>query len=450
MTGPTSPQAQHTAGNPVALVPAQAHGAPGSGSPDEPDAEGATLEPDPQAAEPDLVLLREGLHRHLLEQSINPSAARPAHLAGVSFSQDIFRRMSESGMHSRFLEFSKLRSESQIVATQIILAAQERESEIVEHNMARVFAHVLAATFESMRSFMRTPLVAIPSPQAHSRTNQEGERRPGTGTGPTGGQGSRADEPKESLWRRALVAVVTPQYILLAVAAFFGFATGYSQLKIANLESAIESYSRAADAATTLKDKLTEVNASYEGERSRANQKIVELTQRLAAVENDKHRLELERQDLRTSLDLSRGEIASVRSELNQRRGEESDELQRRASELSALRAEQKMTTEALSKAQVEVAELKADKQILENGRSQLNSLVSERTRQLDLFRKDVHRLSIEVERLRSKEVLLEFSETFIAHMRKEVGPWNDPDEEDIQQYLKEYDARVDAIKKRR
>tara|TARA_R110002072_G_scaffold187361_2_gene344122 strand:- start:358 stop:1707 length:1350 start_codon:yes stop_codon:yes gene_type:complete len=379
-----------------------------------------------------------------VEAELLPSAARPARLGGRSFAQDVWGRVQSSPQGYRLGDASQLDYKTHLLASQLLLAAQERESEIVEHNQARVFAQVLRGALEAMRGFMAKPIPVLPASWTQPPPLASAESREVDDTAVPVNQ-----QPEVSLLKKVLIAFVTPQYILVAAVAVFAVAAGYSQLKIKNLESAITSYREAAGAADTLKERLEGLNKTFDEDRSALDLKISELTIRMAKVESERDQVEQALNSKQAELLSSQTEVKTLEERIATRQEAESDRVKALQTSQEELQAQLLASQKDLSEVKVREASLKAQGENLEKTQAEYEKLIKKRNGQLDVFRRTNRQLAVEVERLRSIKFELQFANTFVRHMRREVGTWNDPDEDDIIQFLREYDSAVKAIRQR-
>lgn len=381
-------------------------------------------------------------NRRIADQTsyaISPQSSVPEHLQEKDFDSDVWDRVVRHPIGNPSLRKNVLNKdpEARELVRQVLAAANEREKEVLLHNQARVFSQVLARTVDSVRSFMNTPL-----PHYRNSANNSPPVPPNIDNG-TGASGiPDEDRPlANSLWPNFWLALVTPKYIFALVALVFGVLAGYSQLQIQNMEKAIGSYQEAQKSFESNNKGLKSQLENIANDKALGVKENENLTERLAILEKEKRDIELSRIRIQSDLDSHKSKNVDLESQIKSARNEETSivsDLRKQLEEKSNLVSDLK-TSLATYKSELSSTKTRKDEAIKSS--KEFRKFAESRSKQLEELRSHNQSLAVSNQRLKNKNVLIDFAETFVDKMRDQVGTFSNPNEKEIKQYLKEYDT---------
>jgi hypothetical protein len=403
------------------------------------------LQPSPTDAADDRVDEDERLVWARLQ--LDPTLLLPVHLQGISFSNDIWRRMREhsfkgTGIKARIQQDAEIRDLLNIA----ILAALDREKDVLLYHQARVFQHLLWRSFEGLRSFMNlsllppswlaSPKAALPS-LVPSSVVANGPVVPPTPTTPS-------DPP---WWKEWLATLLTPKGLLVVATFFFACVTGYSYVQIETYKDTIAAYKQASEAnESTMKSFTNEKTLQAESLRkkdealAKAQKEVVDAEARYL---DTKGKLDaktgvadlLERR--LKELDQEKQNLEAKQTNLDKKILDERNSLQK---ELGVIR--QQLATESAN-AKNKDEQLQAEKKRLEAN----NKTLSELQAQLKAFQDKSGKVWEENLQLQKKASLLLFADVFVGRMRQ-AASYRSVDPFTISRALEEFDTARNAILK--
>ncbi len=373
---------------------------------------------------------------------ISPQSSVPSHLQLTDFDSDIWQRIGNHPIRNPNLRKNSLNKdpESRELIRQLMAAANEREKEILLHNQARVFSQVFANALDSMKSFMNSPLMHISS-EKHLNVTNEQSIPESTHKDSLEENNQEIESNKKGIWTNFLVTLITPKYILAIATFVFGSLAGYSQLQIQNLEKAVQSYQEVEKSFQSNNQSLKNQLNNIEKERAISKNENEKLTERLAMLETVKRKKELNAISLKGEVkSLSKLNI-ELKKELNSTRKKEStiiSDLRKRIDTKNNVISNIKVE---LSSYKSQVKSLLIQKQEAQKTSSEFRSFAESRSKEIDELISLNQTLAVSNQRLKSKNTLFDFAETFIDKMRNQIGMMTNPNEDEIEQYLKEYDS---------
>lgn len=380
---------------------------PATGTTTQPGAEVATPSP-PQAEAPG-------------SSPIDPKSTLPEHLQPVSYSKDIWQRVKSHPIPNPNLTRSELQDtpETREIVRQVIAAGEEREKEILLHNQARLFQEILGRVLYTAWQFLGTPLYPGAGPPAPLLEQGKNEQ-------PT--QARSAQEPKwKRLAKSAGLGLLTPKYYLLGALLFFMFASGYSFMQVEALKRAVETYKLAASATEHAQFELESLSNSYETDKAKFAEDLHRSDARISELEKTESRLLGEKAELESALSLNTITEATL---------DESQQMlvdaKKQVDDLTTLSERRRVRLDD------------ATDQV-----RQLAQSLEDRTRQMEVLRRQNTVLVAQNGVLENESILLESAHAFVEQIRRQVGARRSPNEREIEAHLRRYDAvRNDLLRR--
>jgi len=383
----------------------------------------------------------------------DPRSVLPAHLQGRSFESDLWRRVSNSALPNPTLSSRKLNSdaESREIVRQVILAADEREKEVLLHSQARLFGAILGRAVGAIGVFLKQPLVPEGALRGllGSRTSTTEPGAPITDAvrQPERKAVSGFDAPK------LISKLLTPKYVLLILSAFLTIATGYSRLQVKNLEDAIKSYQAAAGATDDLKGKLeTELAAmksDKESDKSRIDGQITDLNAQLIAAQTSAREAEIRTAEAEKENELIKKESAKMGADLKSLHDQQSGDIKAVQAKLDDLQQKYQADETALAKAQVELAADAEWKTSMLATSDTREALLAKQAIELDALHQQISTQLNKIGELGIDRTLLGFAETCIQNVSGEAGShWHDMDKNKVLQWVKEFESAKSNLRR--
>lgn len=437
---------------------------------------------------------QDGIPLHV-SRRIDPEAVLPAHLQACSIEQDIWRRLKSHPVPSPDITRDALRSDARTsdLFNRVLLAASDRETEILLHNQTRVFKEILGRTLESIWRFMgeswaprtwghRSMIEAFPSTepsptnslshlaQVTANTSAPLEPAPaamstpvapsssytsattigplGTGTpSPTASQPSRpAARKRPTAWKGIIAWLLTPKYLVLILTAIFVLTSSYFKMQVENMKSAITSYKEAADASQQLREQLGQAIGSAKTERDRLTDQIGRVTLESATLRNNVHERDTRLEGVRAQLTAADERIKDLREQLKKHQEKQADDVKTMQSQRDAMQGER-------DQANQKVASLDAKVKGLEDARDAVKKIGDERAaiirdlqNQISTFQTANEGLLNRNAELEQSRTLLKFAKTYIYNTGNEIRSIWGIDKGNMEKYLKEYEAAEKTV----
>lgn len=381
---------------------------------------------------------------------LDPKSVLPQHLQRKSYKRDIWQRIREASIRNPGLTRDSLEKnvETREIILQVILAASEREKEILLHNQARLFSQILSDVVRSAKHTLSTPLPVVPRnwieasrsvPIAHSETSDSNVQSSGSGEA-TGYRWIQKILPS------IIVSLVTPKVFISIIMVFFAGAAGYSQLQIHNLKNTIDSYKYAESASRKTTEELNSLIDSMEKTRNDMDAQVADLNQRNASLDNDLRKKEEELVKLSTQNESNLVLISQLRSELSASQKEESEQLGSVREQLRSVREENKRLVSDLAVSEDRERSERERRIIADEHAGKFQEMANSNSSQKRELELQIRTLNLKNLELHEKVALSGIGETFVNNVRRQIGPFTDPNEEEIEQYIREYDAAKEVL----
>jgi hypothetical protein len=371
-------------------------------------------------------------------RAIDPRMALPAHLQGKSFEEDVWDRVKNSPLRNPNLYSKKLDIDAgtREIVRQLLLAASEREKEVLLHGQARVFREILGRTFDAMRAFLGNSLISehtLRSILPFQRTISE----PETASGAEGGGDSTSKTKFDAA--KVISKLLTPKYVLLILSAILTVATGYSRIQVKNLQDAIKSYETAAGATDDLRGRLEQEIASSKLEREKSNAHISDLNAQLMVAQNNSREASIQIATLQKENEILKQEAIKATADLKTAHDQQSGDIKVVQSKLDDLQAKFQNDETSLAKAQAELtADAEWKKTMLATSDTR-EGLLSNQAIEIDTLRQQSSKQMNEITALGVDRTLLGFAETFIQNVSGEADSWGNMDKGKVQQWKEEF-----------
>jgi len=382
--------------------------------------------------------------------TFDPVESLPPHLRDSSLHQDLLKRTKDRARRYGLLwlpiskepiEGSDVREALHTMAS----VASEREAELRLYHQSRVFQQVLGRAVNAIGTFVSEPLPIVPrtwrkavaskthptnvQPKKDADTKESDSEEPSSESASTA-----EDTPPKPLanevFRKFVIATVTPKWILLAATAILLTATGINQWRIVAKDQMIAQYEASAKRADDTKREL-ELSIQTHGEEiaqsrresgdqrhraTTAEQKASELTADLAAAE----------------------ERASILEDRLSQQAEDDTEADKQISEIQDELQEAK-TSLATVKAQL-LASQSRNKELISNTSKQ-DEVIAKFQQQQGAVQIDLSRIRIQTASLQRKASMFYYSEKLAESVRRQTKWHSNPDKKALLESLKDYDS---------
>jgi hypothetical protein len=370
---------------------------------------------------------------------IEPAAALPAHLQDCSFDRDIWRRMRKHAVPHDYVERSAFQRDPKLDAffNRVVVAASDRETEVLLHNQSRVFKEVLSRTVEGVLALLNTP----PVPRAWYASVPAVISVPGIGGSPP------SASVRKSKWKAVVAVATTPKWVLLATTVGFLVTSSYFKLQVSTLKSAIDSYKEAAGAAGELKDKLSLAVASAKDDRTRLEETVGGLNSELAAVRSSEHEKDLQLAGLRADKKNLEEVNGKLTTDLKKYQEAQAVDVKAKQAELDAEKAAHAIANVALAKADAEKKGLEDQIKTVRQESAERATLLSQQQLQIDGLRQANDSFFNQNAALQRDKTLLKFAMSFVSQVRRELGGvFSTPSKDTLRQYLNEFESAQKTV----
>lgn len=365
---------------------------------------------------------------------LNANSALPAHLQGRSFDRDLWDRVRSHPVRNPTLSKTKLDDDvdTREIVRQVMAAANEREKEVLLHNQTRVFREVLGRVFDTLGAFLSRPLIPA---EWVTRTIRPSDA--GAETNP---------KPTESMAKRILMAMVTPQYIFLTLGIMFAAFAGYKQIQVQNLRDAIESYKLSAASTDAVRNEMKTLVENIETERVAWTKKEESQNVELARLRTDHLEATQTLAAIEQQLIGAKDENVKLKGSLLAYQDKQSDDVKQLQGKYDvAEAARQKLETD-LAATRVRNESLSKEIDSLNGKVAELQEFIKQRETELDGVRKNYSDQFTKRAALENQSTILRFAESALYNIRQEANGFGGMNKDRVRQYLQEFDSAKQTV----